>query len=240
MIFTSVRVFQTADLDASGLSQVKNPSDVPPARPVDTTAMLRRASIACDSRVSHGGLNPRLAFDLAPTGATVSGRRGALAYTLTDEAVMRLLITGGTGFIGSRRRAGARELGHEVRVTGLQQHPGRAANPRSWPQRASRWLLAPTRRAGGFAARPLRRGRGAASRRRPARDERARRPVSARSTSEGTEALLRPPAGGGSAASSTAARSASMATRRHHRRDDADRHPTTSTASPSSRARTSS
>jgi dihydroflavonol-4-reductase len=41
---------------------------------------------------------------------------------------MRLLITGGTGFIGSCAALRARALGHEVRVTGLQRTPAEAAN----------------------------------------------------------------------------------------------------------------
>jgi dihydroflavonol-4-reductase len=41
---------------------------------------------------------------------------------------MRLLITGGTGFIGSGTALRARALGHEVRVTGLQRTPAEAAN----------------------------------------------------------------------------------------------------------------
>jgi nucleoside-diphosphate-sugar epimerase len=44
------------------------------------------------------------------------------------EASVRLLITGGTGFIGSRLAATARALGHEVRVTGLRNTPAEGAN----------------------------------------------------------------------------------------------------------------
>jgi nucleoside-diphosphate-sugar epimerase len=41
---------------------------------------------------------------------------------------MRLLITGGTGFIGSGTALRARRLGHAVRVTGLRRTPFEAAN----------------------------------------------------------------------------------------------------------------
>jgi dihydroflavonol-4-reductase len=41
---------------------------------------------------------------------------------------MRLLITGGTGFIGSRTAMRAHQLGHEVRVAGLCNTPAEAAN----------------------------------------------------------------------------------------------------------------
>lgn len=41
---------------------------------------------------------------------------------------MRLLITGGTGFIGSRTALMAQALGHEARVVGLRNTPAEAAN----------------------------------------------------------------------------------------------------------------
>ncbi|MEK0085041.1 NAD-dependent epimerase/dehydratase family protein [Benzoatithermus flavus] len=41
---------------------------------------------------------------------------------------MRLLITGGTGFIGSRTALWAKALGHEVRVTGMRNTPAETAN----------------------------------------------------------------------------------------------------------------
>ena len=46
---------------------------------------------------------------------------------------MRVLITGGTGFIGARLAVMARDAGHEVRLTGLVNRRKRSA---SVPSRA--------------------------------------------------------------------------------------------------------
>ena len=44
---------------------------------------------------------------------------------------MRVLITGGTGFIGARLAVMARDAGHEVRLTGLVNTPAEAERKRA-------------------------------------------------------------------------------------------------------------
>lgn len=65
---------------------------------------------------------------------------------------MRLLITGGTGFIGSRLARGARRAGHEVRVTGMTNTAAESANQRELEAAGADVLLAGLEEVAGDAA----------------------------------------------------------------------------------------